>query len=253
MRSFSTTRPPVLTSFPSLSSTSNALALPEPTTAIFCGLTATRLYLLYSLVLALRPLRPAIKAKDKIEDIPLTPSQRSLLGLEPLDSGRASTDSSAGYITPPRYRRFSGSLSSDGWSSPVATDRRSTSATYYSSSPLSGTRNFSPNASNSPFRMGARLSGTPFSPSASPLLQKAIAVKKDREARDGADLARRQTLGTPSSGPGRSRSLRERGQRASDVGVDSPSDGLPRRNPGLNYKWIYETGGRLPKSETMQF
>jgi hypothetical protein len=35
----------------------------------------------------------------------------------------------------------------------------------------------------------------------------------------------------------------------------SPTGGLAgaRRNPHLNYKWLYEKGARLPKSETMQF
>jgi hypothetical protein len=29
--------------------------------------------------------------------------------------------------------------------------------------------------------------------------------------------------------------------------------GAMRRNPHLNYKWLYEKGAILPKSETMQF
>ena len=220
----------------------------------FYSLLLIRLFLVGNIVLALRPLIPAISSKDQIVDIPLTPSQRSLLGLDPSISSTPATPQSAGYITPPRYRRSSGSFSSTGGSSPVATtDRRSISATYYSSSPLSASQNFSPSAGLTPFRSTPRSAGlaggSPFSPTASPLLQKQIAIKNNRE---NADLDRRQSFGSPSTELSRSQSLKERGPRAS--GVDSPSRmGGARRNPNMNYKWLYEKGARLPRSETMQF
>jgi hypothetical protein len=77
---------------------------------------------------------------------------------------------------------------------------------------------------------------------------------------------RRHSLGTPGgavSGLGRSQSVRERGGRAGgerdgEAGAETPSPvgggaGKVRRNPHLNYKWLYEKGATLPKSETMQF
>lgn len=220
----------------------------------FYSLLLLRLFLIGNIVLALRPLIPAISSKDQITDIPLTPSQRSLLGLDPSISSAPASPQSAGYITPPRYRRSSGSLSSTAGSSPISTtDRRSVSATYYSSSPLSASQIFSPGAGLTPFRSTPRSAGlaggSPFSPTASPLLQKQIAIKNNR---DNNEFDRRQSFGSPSTGLSRSLSLKERGPRG--TGVDSPSPtGGARRNPNMNYKWLYEKGARLPRSETMQF
>ncbi|KAA8564412.1 hypothetical protein EYC84_011350 [Monilinia fructicola] len=54
-------------------------------------------------------LRPFYTKRDNMEDIPLTPAQRKLLGLKP--SSRPPTPGSE-YVTPPRYRRTSTPLSS---------------------------------------------------------------------------------------------------------------------------------------------
>ena len=100
-------------------------------------------------------------------------------------------------------------------------------------------------------------SGSPFSPSASPLLHKAVAINNNREA---LEVDRRRSIGSPGLGLGRSQSLRERGIRgggASDA--NSPSSptatGLSsaKRKPGVNYKWMYDRGVRLPRSESIQF
>ncbi|OQV06474.1 hypothetical protein CLAIMM_11035 [Cladophialophora immunda] len=105
-----------------------------------------RLLFCLNIILLLRPIMPYISKKDQITDIPLTPSQRSLLGLRPsVHPSQSPAGSPASYITPPRYRRLSGSFSGSpttssqlGYGS-ASIDRRSISANY-SSSPLSTSR-----------------------------------------------------------------------------------------------------------------
>jgi len=50
--------------------------------------------------------------------------------------------------------------------------------------------------------------------------------------------------------------VRERGSRGSSSRKESepgtPTPGV-KRDPGVNYKWLYDKGGRLPKSESMGF
>lgn len=105
---------------------------------------------------------PVFRKKDDLSDIPLTPGQRNLLGLEP--SSRPPTPGSQ-YVTPPRYAKVSTPLSG-------SPSRRGS----YSNSPLS--------ASGSP-------SASPFSPSTSPLLHKTMAG-------GGLNGGRRSSYGTPS-------------------------------------------------------
>ena len=235
-----------------------------------------RFFLALSTFLAIRPLSKSLYPGDQITDIPLTPSQRSLLGLDPspLSGSPATAGGAEGYVTPPRYRRYSGSFSSlsggggsGSWSSPLvgtpATDRRSISATYYSSSPLSGAGAgagagaFTPSNALSPFRSPSR-SGSPFSPSPSPLLHRAFAGKNNSNNNSRErDLLLQDGLGSSAAslGLGRSQSVGGKGLR---VGIDSPTpggvsgDGIVRRSPGVNYKWLYDKGVRLPRSETMQ-
>lgn len=225
---------------------------PSPTIATY-ALTLFRLYILLNIALTLRPLSPYFKKQDDLTDIPLTPSQRSLLGLPA--SPVTGSPVSGGYITPPRYQRSSGSFSSST-TSKTPQSGRSISANY-ASSPVSTSRytlGFSP-GSQSPFRSTQRTaSGSPFSPSASPLLHKAIGRGMDREVQD---------LNSSTSGfsPGlsRSQSVKERGVRDErEPGTPSPGGfGGIKRDPGLNYKWLYQTGrgpgGRMPKSESMHF
>ncbi|KMU74707.1 hypothetical protein CISG_00637 [Coccidioides immitis RMSCC 3703] len=106
-----------------------------------------RLYFLANIATALYPL---FRRKDDILDIPLTPSQRALLGLKPNSTPPTTPGSS--YITPPRYRISSGS--------------RRPSPLSPSSSPLSGRGSLS----------GSQLyEGSLYSPSPSPLFQRAVA------------------------------------------------------------------------------
>ncbi|EDN02715.1 conserved hypothetical protein [Histoplasma mississippiense (nom. inval.)] len=120
-------------------------------------LLAIRLLLLLNIVVALYPL---YRPKDDLSDIPLTPSQRSLLGLDPSHSAPATPGSK--YVTPPRYRLSSGSRTA----SPISP----------SSSPLSG-RSGSQST-------GKSQDGFPYSPSPSPLFHKAMGngTKESRSA-----------------------------------------------------------------------
>ncbi|MCJ1365915.1 hypothetical protein MMC16_005040 [Acarospora aff. strigata] len=62
-----------------------------------------RLILLYNIGKALYPLA---RPKDEMLDIPLTPSQRALLGLDP--NATPPLTSGQQYVTPPRYQRSRG-------------------------------------------------------------------------------------------------------------------------------------------------
>jgi len=204
-----------------------------------------RLVFFLNIVLSLRPIIPFFSYQDEMTDIPLTPSQRSLLGLNPSVQSTPASVASGGYITPPRYRRSSGSFSSSTGSQADLpfSDRRSISVNY---SPLSPSRypvGFSPTPSH-PIRR--RASGSPFSPSptASPLFHKAISQStQDRDLDLGA---------TSTTGLSRSLSLRELGRRQSfEPGTPTPDKRSPV--PGPNYKWLYDRSARLPKSESMGF
>lgn len=223
------------------------------TTLIFF---AGRILFLVNIGLSLRQAVPCVARKDNIEDIPLTPSQRALLGLPPSSKTTPAGSPlapSTGYITPPRYhRRLSGSASTSAGfdtptNDPMSADRRSVSANY-SASPLSTSRytlGFSPSPSapqTQPYnRTGRTASG---SPSGSPLFHKAI----ERQRRQSQDFE----LGR-STGLGRSNSLKD---AAADRG--SP---LPRARKGVNFKWLYDqnysfgNGGSrgLASSQSMNF
>ncbi|KAI1772798.1 NPCC-domain-containing protein [Hypoxylon cercidicola] len=155
-------------------------------------------------------LLPLIRHKDDLSDIPLTPSQRKLLGLPP--SSVPPTPGSV-YSTPPRFSRTPSISGSAG-------SKRS-----FSSSPRSPFSNQgSPVASNSSTNLG--ILGSP----SSPLLQKAM---------NGARRSSLGSLGSPSPmGASTGTSLYG--------GVpDSPSPAptaAKRSSVGLNSKWLYERG-----------
>ncbi|TVY84309.1 Nucleoporin [Lachnellula suecica] len=159
--------------------------------------------LVYNIIVALLPL---FRSPDEIQDIPLTPAQRKILGLPP--SSRAATPDTK-YTTPPRYARtptpISGSPGSRG---------------SYPNSPLSG--------KGSP--LAGSVSGSPFSPGASPLLQKAMG--------GGLNGTRRHSYGSGSPlGPGASRI------NVPEV-PGSPSPAAKAPTVGLNSKWLYDKGRR---------
>jgi Nuclear pore complex component len=239
-------------------------------------LIALRLYFLLNLSATLLPLLP-FRANDSISDIPLTPSQRALMGLAPSPSpskristaGATSTQGSSksltatspAYVTPPRYRRSSFSPShspsgagGNGAFGPSTPNSGLSTSANYSSSPLSG-RGAAPSP-NSTFRSLStsinRLTNpinSPFSPqnrssSGSPLLQKALASNNNSSNNRGRDneAAFQSSFNpfTPGSSLRRSQSVRE------GAGVRSPSPGSGSghgslsRSPGVNYKWLYE-------------
>ena len=102
-----------------------------------------RLLLLFNIFSAFLPL---FRGEDELLDIPLTPSQRSLLGLDPRASPPASTGTE--YVTPPRYPR-SATPRSD--TSVSHGNSPADSATSWNQSPLAGRQ---VSGSNSPIANG---------------------------------------------------------------------------------------------------
>lgn len=177
-------------------------------------LLTVRLMLVANIVVALLPLARRYYPDD-ISDIPLTPSQRQIMGLKP-DVATPQTPGSAyaspNYVTPPRYQKSTprSSFSNQG-------DRGS-------QSPLSG----SPRAS-----MAKSTSNSPFSPSTgSPLFQKAV----------GGGSAKRLSFGgSPLSGSFFSDS-------SSSATPGTPTPGTGKASVGLNNKWLYEKRRDSPRS-----
>ncbi|QDS69049.1 hypothetical protein FKW77_009794 [Venturia effusa] len=182
-------------------------------------------YLLLKLAVALTPLWTR---GDDMSDIPLTPSQRQLLGLGP--SSAPATPGSGGYITPPRFAR----------STPRSVS--STQAGVYGSSPFERSANGSPisgsplagKGSASPYGMSGF--GSPIS--GSPLVRKAVEGRRSSFGGSGLreSMSRGDLLGldeSTSSAPGSpSSSSIAAGTRASGV--------------HLNSKWLYQRGMGTP-------
>lgn len=169
---------------------------------------ACRLILLYNIAYACTPL---IRQKDDLSDIPLTPTQRKLLGLAPSSSPQTPGSQ---YITPPRF--------------PRSTPRSSERATVGSS--LSGR--------SSP--RGGSPSGSPYSPVPSPLLQKAVS----------GNATRRLSFGTPSplsSSRVASDSSLEQSKLPS---TPTPTSGS-RASVQLNNRWLFERGRSSPGRNSM--
>jgi nucleoporin POM34 len=147
---------------------------------------------------------PLFRREDDFSDIPLTPAQRKLLGLQPAS---VPPTPDVKFSTPPRYSRtpsIAGSVGSRG---------------SYASSPLSG--------KGSPIVQGAP--GSPYSPMGSPLVNKGL---------DLGASGRRSSIGSLGSfGASTGSAL------FADPGTPSPS-GSKRTSVGLNNKWLYERGRR---------
>lgn len=154
---------------------------------------------------------PILRSKDDLSDIPLTKAQRELLGLPP--SSAPPTPNSV-YSTPPRYARSPSINGSIGKPSPA-------------SSPLSA--NGSPSSAT-------RLHGSPYSPAASPLLQKAV----------GYSGGRRSSYGSPSPFNASTSSFNL--STASSLFSEPPPTPSPtggkRISVGLNNKWLYDRSRR---------
>lgn len=158
---------------------------------------------------------PLIRRKDDLSDIPLTPSQRALLGLDPNVSSPATPGGT--FITPPRY-----ALSSTPRSS-TPPSRNSA----YSTSPLSGY--------GSQVSLKDGQGGSSFSPaSPSPLLQKALGAR---------DSTRRASYGSPSPN-----GIGAGVNSTSLVGLPSTPSPVSGKGSsvGLNNRWLYERGRASP-------
>lgn len=159
----------------------------------------------YNIVTALSPL---YINKDELTDIPLTPTQRSLLGLDP--NATPPLTPGTQYITPPRYPRSPTPRN-------ISPAPRSTSIY---STPITQTPSFGRESSDSPTASLA----------ASPLWQKSLAKTRD--------TARRSSYGSPSPlGPGYAGG-------SSILGAPhTPSPTAGRgATVGLNNKWLYQKG-----------
>ena len=159
---------------------------------------------------------PLWMPKDDVTDIPLTPSQRALLGLDP-HAGPSHTPVNQ-CITPPRYPRSSTPRSG----SPASRGSNSTR------SPLSlnGSPLFGPDGS-----------GSPYLAPASSIWQQSMGGSRDS--------FRRNSFGSPSP-----RSIGTNGKDATGSGASqtpSPSTGRGV-SVGLNNKWLYERGRITPGS-----
>lgn len=171
------------------------------------SLVLLQVFFIFNILLALYPL---YRPKDDLSDIPLTPTQRALLGLDPTATPPPTPGTN--YVTPPRYR--------------MSTSRRASPASRQTS-PFSATPTFSERRVSS---------GAPFSPASSPLFHKAV-------GNGGRDSGRRQSFGS-SSPLARSNSFGE-----ASIGPSTPSPLASKRTSlGVSNKWLYERSRRLSAS-----
>ncbi|KAI9828391.1 MAG: hypothetical protein M1832_002819 [Thelocarpon impressellum] len=176
-----------------------------------------RLLLTFNILSAALPL---VRPKDDLADIPLTPSQRALLGLDPNAAPLAA--SGAQFVTPPRYPRSATPGSGTAGS-------RSSGRT---GSPLSG--------KGSP-SLGRMQGGSPYSTPGSPLWQKAVGGGT-------RETGRKNSYGSPSPFGGGAG-----GNGSSVMGAPatpSPTSGKGA-SVGLNSRWLYERGRGSPGGAKM--
>ncbi|MCJ1247949.1 hypothetical protein MMC30_005164 [Trapelia coarctata] len=185
------------------------------------------LVFLYNIFTAFSPL---ILHKDEFTDIPLTPSQRSLLGLDP-DATPPATPGTT-YITPPRYPRSAtptrgtpGSRSSSAAGSPVSRK----------GSPIGTT--------------GGQGSGEGYSPAGSPLWQKAVGSRESRRHSYGLSSPLGMG-GAGTGGPGKD--LFGKDMSVYSVpSTPSPTGGRGAASVPLNSRWLYERGRSLSGSRSI--
>ena len=196
----------------------NRSLLPLPSVADFYAIWSIRAWLLSRIIVSLQPFWAP---KDELTDIPLTPTQRHLLGLTP--SSAPPTPGSS-YITPPRYSR----------STPRSSSSR---AAVIGSSPLDRSNSGSP-ISGSPLAgrgIGSPYGGSPFGTSpggGSPLVRKAV---EGRRWSSGASGLRESLAKTETS-------LFDESKTTSPSLPTSSSPGGGQRGAtvALNSKWLYQ-------------
>lgn len=174
------------------------------------GILAVRLFFAVNIVNALLPLARRYYPDD-IADIPLTPSQRTSMGLKPSASAQTPTTAtyaSPAYVTPPRYSRSTprSSFSNPGErpllssGSPAATNlNRSTSNSSYSPG-LAGSAN-----KRASYGGGSPFNGSPFNTSLF-------------------------------------------GDSGSSAAPGTPTPSTGKASVGLNNKWLYEKRRDSPRS-----
>ncbi|KAF2651290.1 hypothetical protein K491DRAFT_665912 [Lophiostoma macrostomum CBS 122681] len=182
-----------------------------------CLLWAVRFVFLANIVQAFLPLARRY-SPDDMADIPLTPSQRSAMGLDPNVSTPQTPGSayaSPNYITPPRYQR--------------STPRNSFGTPVERQSPLSG----SPRGIDT---FGKSTSNSPFSPNTgSPLFRGAVSGSASKRLSfDGR--------GSPLANS----SLFMESSSSNAPSTPTPSNG--KASVGLNNKWLYEKRRDSPRS-----
>jgi len=200
------------------------------------------LLFLYNIFTAFSPL---FLKRDDLVDIPLTPSQRSLLGLDPNATPPATPGTT--YITPPRYPRS-------------ATPTRGTPGSRSSSaagSPMS--RKGSPIGT-----VGRQANGEGYSPAGSPLWQKAVGSRETR--RHSYGLSSPLGVGGSAFGLGAGSGLGMGGIGTGGAGKDlmgnnmslynvpstpSPTGGRGAASVALNSRWLYERGRSLSGSRSI--
>ncbi|KAK4868140.1 hypothetical protein LT330_007338 [Penicillium expansum] len=172
-------------------------------------LLVLQLFFIFNVLVALYPL---FRPKDDLSDISLTPTQRSLLGLDPAVTPPATPGTT--FVTPPRYR--------------LSTSRKASPASRQSS-PMSANASFSERRSSI---------STPFSPASSPLLYKAM-------SNGGRESVQRQSFGSASP-LALSNSF---GESTMSMGPSTPSPLMGKRGSlGVKNKWLYERSRRLSAS-----
>ena len=236
----------------------------SPSIYLSLPLAGTAALLAYNIFTALLPL---LGPKDDLADIPLTPTQRALLGLEPGPAGTAATAGVAGTagiaaITPPRYslsasssplnlhRNNSRSGNGNGSGSASATGTPLSSSRYGMSDSVAarfGATNGSSNSLNTP----AGFTDRGDSPVHSPLWVKTRemarggsqgsfrSLRRGDSTASGGAVGGNQGQGIASGGE--VRALMDVGRRR-----DSPGGGNGGRSSsvGLSSKWIYERESR---------
>ncbi|KAL8664534.1 MAG: hypothetical protein Q9202_002943 [Teloschistes flavicans] len=177
---------------------------------------------LYNILVALLPFYYGI---DNVSDIPLTPSQRALLGLDP--NATPPLTPGTQYVTPPRYAR-----------SPTPRNN--------SNSPAGSNRSRQSSASRKPFRDRSSESpsyNSPYSPNASP---SSLWSQKSGFGSDSKLGLRKSSLGQSSSllglGLGRSGSESLWSAPATPSPLAGKGQGTGMASVGLNSRWLYERG-----------
>ncbi|KAG8628556.1 hypothetical protein KVT40_004429 [Elsinoe batatas] len=176
------------------------------------AILVVRVIFLINFIFAFRPLA---RKQDDFNDIPLTPSQRQLLGLKP--NGAPLTPGSQ-ILTPPRYSRSATPKSS-------ASDR-GTSRSPASGSPLNA-RGRSGSMDRSIGYGGRAGSGSPYT--GSPLLRESLTGSAGR--RLSFDTGGSSSSGLPST--------------------PTPSIGTGRASVALNSKWLYERSRASPNGRNL--